>query len=676
MRAHRIFSLLFLLIASWSLPLRAQEPAPRAPSETVTWPADFRTTFDSDRPLLPIRDKDNRMLPPGLATVTIEALDDSGNLMEGFSGSARIQGASRAGKIIETAGPFSKGVFRLEKFEMANGSFFVENKKGFTYKPVLPGWLTLLPPLTAIILAFLTRQVLVALFCGVWVGACFSYSLHPIRSFLYSIDTYIVGALSDTDHAIVILFSFGLAGTIGVITYIGGIRGIVEIVSTWARGPRSGQVATWFLGLFIFFDDYANSLIIGNTMRPFTDKVRVSREKLAFIVDSTAAPVATIGVISTWTAFQIGLVAQEESLKEQIRDPYLFFLESIPYSFYSILTLFLVLICGLTLRDFGPMRVAEERCRKTGKVLRDGAKPLFDDTMAQLGDADDLKPRWINAVLPISCVIAFTLIGLYTTGIEALGAEAATAGLGEVIQSGNSFNALLWGTMGASMVAILMALGQGFPLDETISSWISGARSIVLALITLLLAWSIGAVCKDIQTGAYVASISGGILTPQILPLVAFISAAIIALATGTSYGTMGLLVPIFLGQLIFPLAETAGIDPETTRHLALALLAAILGGAVFGDHCSPISDTTVLSSMASGADHIDHVKTQLPYAMLTAGICVPIYLLVGFAGLGPALVLPIGLVAVFFAFRALSKDTGSVPQDNEASDPDQAPEA
>ena len=668
MRAHRIFSILFLLIASWSLPLRAQEAANK--------PADFRTTFDSDRPLLPIRDKDNRMLPPGLATVTIEALNASGERMAGFSGSVKIQGAWRDGKKIETAGPFSKGEFRLENFEMTHGLFFIENKKGIAYKPVLPGWLTLLPPLVAIILAFLTRQVLVALFCGVWVGACFSYSLHPVRSFLYSIDTYIVGALSDTDHAIVILFSFGLAGTIGVITYIGGIRGVVEIVSRWAKGPRSGQVATWFLGLFIFFDDYANSLIIGNTMRPFTDKVRVSREKLAFIVDSTAAPVATIGVISTWTAFQIGLISQEADIKDKIGDPYLFFLESIPYSFYSILTLFLVLICGLMLRDFGPMRKAEERCRKTGKVLRDGAKPLLDDTIAQLGTADDLKPRWINAVLPIFCVIAFTLIGLYTTGTEALGAEAGGAGLGKIIQSGNSFSALLWGTMGASMVAILMALGQRFPLDETIESWITGARSIVLALLTLLLAWSIGAVCKDIHTGAYVASISGGVLTPEILPLVAFISAAIIAVATGTSYGTMGLMVPIFLGQLMFPLAETAGIDPETTRHLALALLAAILGGAVFGDHCSPISDTTVLSSMASGADHIDHVKTQFPYAMLTAGICVPIYLLVGFAGVGPALALPIGLAAVFFVFRAISKDTGNVRGDIENTASSQEPEA
>ena len=657
MRAQRILAILFLILSTGGPQLRAQEPADR--------PSDFRTTLDSSRPLLPIRDKDNRMLPSGLATATIEALDASGELMEGFSGSVKTQGAWRDGRKVETAGPFSNGVFRLENFEMPDGLFFVENKKGAAHKPVLPGWVTLLPPLVAIVLAFLTRQVLVALFCGVWVGATFAYSLNPLSSFLHSIDTYIVGALADTDHAIVILFSFALAGTIGVITHTGGIQGIVQLVSRWAKGPRSGQVATWFLGLFIFFDDYANSLIIGNTMRPFTDKVRVSREKLAFIVDSTAAPVATIGVISTWTAFQIGLVSQEEGLSEKIGDPYLFFLESIPYSFYSILTLFLVLICGLMLKDFGPMREAEDRCRQTGKVLRDGAKPLFDDTMAQLGSDKDLKPRWLNAVLPIFCVIAFTLIGLYTTGVDALGEEAAGAGIGDIIRKGNSFNALLWGTMGASVVAMLMALSQKFPLDETISAWISGARSIVLALITLLLAWSIGAVCKDINTGHYVASISSGILSPNILPLVAFISAAFIAVATGTSYGTMGLLVPIFLGQLMFPLAETAGLDPETTRHLALALLAAILGGSVFGDHCSPISDTTVLSSMASGSDHIDHVKTQFPYALLSAGVCVPIYLLIGYLGMNPLLALLIGMAAVFGAFWALAKETGP------AADPD-----
>ena len=663
MRARRILPILVLILCGGLAALQGQEPASQ--------PASYQLEFDSTRPLIPIRDNDKQLLPVGLATVTIKALDASGKALAGFSGTVNIEGAWKNGKKIETAGPFSAGVFKLENFELPDGALSVENKKGSAYKTVLPGWLTLMPPLVAIVLAFLTRQVLVALFCGVWVGACLSYSTNPLRSFLYSIDNYIVGALADTDHAVVILFSFGLAGTIGVITHIGGIRGIVEVVSRWAKGPRSGQVATWFLGLFIFFDDYANSLIIGNTMRPFTDKVRVSREKLAFIVDSTAAPVATIGIISTWTAFQIGLVSQEEELSDKIGDPYMFFLESIPYSFYSILTLFLVLICGLMLRDFGPMRKAEERCRSTGKVLRDGARPLFDDTMGQLGSSDDLKPRWINAVLPIFCVIAFTLIGLYTTGLEAL-KEAAAGGeleaaaavsngnIGDIIRKGDSFSALLWGTMGASMVAILMALGQRFSLDETISAWISGARSIILALITLLLAWSIGAVCKDIHTGAYVASISSGVLTPEILPLVAFISSAVIAVATGTSYGTMGLMVPIFLGQLIFPLAETAGLDDETSRHLALALLAAILGGSVFGDHCSPISDTTVLSSMASGSDHIDHVKTQLPYAMLSAGVCVPVYLLIGYAGLSPWLGIAAGLAGVFILFRFLSKDTGA----------------
>ena len=659
MRVRRILTILVLILSGWFQPIGAQE--------TADAPAAFRMRLENDGPLLPIRDKDGAMLASGLTTLTIEALDSAGKLAADFKGTVSLRGAFRGGTPVAEAGPFSAGSYKLENIELPDGSISIVNGPSES-RTVLPGWVTLLPPLVAIVLAFLTRQVLVALFCGVWVGATFAYSLNPLASFLHSIDNYIVGALADTDHATVILFSFALAGTIGVITHTGGIQGIVQLVSRWAKGPRSGQVATWFLGLFIFFDDYANSLIIGNTMRPFTDKVRVSREKLAFIVDSTAAPVATIGVISTWTAFQISLLSPEnlpEGMSDKIGDPYIFFLESIPYSFYSILTLFLVLICGLMLKDFGPMRKAEERCRRTGKVLRDGAKPLLDETMAQLGASDDLKPRWLNAVLPIFCVIAFTIIGLYATGVEALGEEAAGAGIGDIIRKGNSFSALLWGTMGASVVAMLMALSQKFPLDETISSWISGARSIVLALITLLLAWSIGAVCKDINTGYYVASISSGILSPHILPLVAFISAAIIAVATGTSYGTMGLMVPIFLGQLMFPLAETAELDPETTRHLALALLAAILGGSVFGDHCSPISDTTVLSSMASGSDHIDHVKTQFPYALLSAGICVPIYLLVGYLDISPLLALPIGLVAVLISFRALSRDT------NQPKEPD-----
>ena len=353
MRVRRILTILVLILSGWFQPIGAQE--------TADAPAAFRMRLENDGPLLPIRDKDGAMLASGLTTLTIEALDSAGKLAADFKGTVSLRGAFRGGTPVAEAGPFSAGSYKLENIELPDGSISIVNGPSES-RTVLPGWVTLLPPLVAIVLAFLTRQVLVALFCGVWVGATFAYSLNPLASFLHSIDNYIVGALADTDHATVILFSFALAGTIGVITHTGGIQGIVQLVSRWAKGPRSGQVATWFLGLFIFFDDYANSLIIGNTMRPFTDKVRVSREKLAFIVDSTAAPVATIGVISTWTAFQIGLVSQEKELSDKIGDPYIFFLESIPYSFYSILTLFLVLICGLMLKDFGPMRKAEERC--------------------------------------------------------------------------------------------------------------------------------------------------------------------------------------------------------------------------------------------------------------------------------------------------------------------------
>ena len=285
MRVRRILTILVLILSGWFQSIGAQE--------TADAPAAFRMRLENDGPLLPIRDKDGAMLASGLTTLTIEALDSAGKLAADFKGTVSLRGAFRGGTPVAEAGPFSAGSYKLENIELPDGSISIVNGPSES-RTVLPGWVTLLPPLVAIVLAFLTRQVLVALFCGVWVGATFAYSLNPLSSFLHSIDNYIVGALADPDHATVILFSFALAGTIGVITHTGGIQGIVQLVSRWAKGPRSGQVATWFLGLFIFFDDYANSLIIGNTMRPFTDKVRVSREKLAFIVDSTAAPVATI----------------------------------------------------------------------------------------------------------------------------------------------------------------------------------------------------------------------------------------------------------------------------------------------------------------------------------------------------------------------------------------------
>lgn len=593
--------------------------------------------------------------------VTIRALEGAGAPRPSqFSSFVEIEGVARFsdGEPLARVGPFEDGVLRLEKVEVPDGVIRVrlpENgAAGEARQPVLPGLPRLLPPLVAIFLALFTRQVLLSLFCGVWVGAAIQCGYDPLSAFLRSADTYLIGAVADSDHAHILIFSLSLAGMVGIITATGGIRGIVDLVSSFARGPRSGQLATWLLGVLIFFDDYANALLVGNTMRPFTDRVRISREKLSFIVDATAAPVATIGIISTWTAYQVGLVGDElPAIKNAPENPYLFFLASIPYSFYSFLMLLLVFLIGITLRDFGAMRQAEARTRTTGEVLRPGAQPLVDESMDRLAEAKDAKPRWYNAAVPISCVILFTLIGLYLTGLESVNGEE-DAGLRDVIGGADSYRALLWAALGASAVAGILALAQKRRLGDVISSWFNGAKSLTLAVMILVLAWSISAVCKEIHTGGYVYALTRGLLFPQIVPALTFVVAGAIAFSTGTSYGTMGILIPILL-PLAYQLAAASGFEPTAVDHLGLATLAAILGGAVFGDHCSPISDTTVLSSMASGADHIDHVRTQLPYAAFAAAIALPCYVATGFA-LTPLVILPVGVLTLAVVFFLVTR--------------------
>ncbi len=562
-------------------------------------------------------------------SLRLTALDGSGTRLYAFNDAVNLDGvwSFSDGEPITRTGAFENGVLLLEGVVLPEGRVAVLDGdralgESATLR-VLPGFLTLLPPLVAIVLALVTRQVLLSLVTAVWLGAAIANgTLNPLTAFLRTADSYIVPALADTDHAYIILFSLSLAGMVGIITASGGIRGIVDVISRFARDNRSGQVSTWLMGVLIFFDDYANSLIVGNTMRPFTDRVRISREKLSFIVDATAAPVATIGVISTWTAYQVGLISEEIGDQEA----YGFFLRSIPYAFYSLLMLCFVLLCGLTLRDFGPMRRAESRCRDTGKVLDDNARPLVDEQLDRMAQRASIPTRWYNAAIPIGCVIGFTIIGLFATDRDA-------------------FRSLLWAALGASAVAAVLVMAQGESLSAVTSSWVDGARSLVLAVMILILAWSIGAVCKDLHTGDYVVTMTRGLLSPRLIPALTFVSAGVIAFSTGTSYGTMAILIPILL-PLVFSLSGEAGFEDATTRTLALATLAATLGGAVFGDHCSPISDTTVLSSMAAGADHIDHVRTQLPYAATVASIALPCYVAVGL-GVPVAVVLVAGLALV-----------------------------
>jgi Na+/H+ antiporter NhaC len=489
----------------------------------------------------------------------------------------------------------------------------------------LPGWFSILPPLLAIAMALIFREVVVSLFAGVWLGAFFIVGLNPFTAVLRSIDTFIAPALGDGDHAAIVIFSLLLGGMVGLMGRSGGTQGIVNAVAPMATNRRRGQLATYLSGLLIFFDDYANTLIVGNTLRPITDRLRISREKLSYLVDSTAAPVAAIVFVSTWAGYEISLISDglkaaaaqvastDPALASQLggANPFTVFMSSIPYLFYPILALAMVFLVAWTQRDIGPMRSAEQRAARGEGLYRPGAM-LMVDTSAELMSPVEGKPqRWYNAAIPVITVIVVVLLGLYIDGRASLGRPGT---LTEILGEANSFNALLWGSLCGVLVAFLLATTQRIlKMQEAIEAWAGGMRAMLLAMIILVLAWSLGAATEMIGTAQWVSHILETAGFPlRLLPASVFVAAAVIAFATGTSWATMAILIP-----LVIPLAVTLGGGEH--YGVLLGTISSVLAGAIFGDHCSPISDTTVLSSMASASDHVDHVRTQLPYALVVA---------------------------------------------------------
>lgn len=498
---------------------------------------------------------------------------------------------------------------------------------------IAPHWTSLLPPLVAICLALLTRQVILSLFLGVFTGAMIVNGWNPLSAFLGLIDHHIVPALADRDHASIIIFSMMLGGLVGVISKSGGVKGIVAKVEKVARSARMGELATWFMGILIFFDDYANTLIVGNTMRPITDRFRISREKLAFIVDSTSAPVACM-FLSTWIGYEVGVIGDALKGTGFTEDPFSIFIMSIPYRFYAILAILFVGLVALTKRDFGPMLTAERRARKTGELIASGSEPAADMTdLSKVIPHEKVKARWINGALPIVAVIAITMIGIWRTGVEGAQAEGLPLTLRTVLANASSSVALFWGSLSGCAIAVLLAVGQRIlTIHEAMESWFAGVKSMLLAMVILILAWSISGVTHELKTADFVVQIVGGALPLWVIPAITFIIAGLISFATGTSWGAMAILMPLVV-PLAWDLSQHAGMDLPAAHGQLYIVVSSVLAGAIWGDHCSPISDTTVMSSMASACDHIDHVRTQMPYAM-TVGFTS---ILVGYipAGLG-----------------------------------------
>lgn len=486
------------------------------------------------------------------------------------------------------------------------------------------GLLALLPPIVAIAFALVFKQVVVALLAGVWLGSLVLSGYHPVSSILRIVDHYVIDTLAGpeegADHMSILIFTFLLGGMVGITSRMGGMHGIVKRVSKLATNARRGQLTVWLMGVIIFFDDYTNTLIVGNSTRPLTDRLRISREKLSYIVDSTAAPITSLAVITSWIGFQISLINQSFVSLQIDRNPLSTFVASLPYSVYPILAVLFVLFIILSGRDFSLMLRAERRARSTGKVNSETAMPLSTLDAESMDLAEGVTPRLVNGVLPILAVIIVTFAGLLVTGRSALmESSPGDYGILDMLKESNAFVALLWSSFTGCIVAAALALSQRLlDLTETVTAWVNGTKSMVTAFIILVLAWCIGKVCVELHTADYLVHHLSSILSPRFLPMIVFILAMGISFSTGTSWGTMSILTPIVI-PLVYGTARAAGLSPDAAEPVLLSSIAAILSGAVFGDHCSPISDTTIMSSMASGADHIDHVRTQLPYA-LTVG--------------------------------------------------------
>ena len=511
------------------------------------------------------------------------------------------------------------------------------------------GWLSVLPTLVAFVLAAALRQVILALFAGVWVGAFLiaGPSASSVwQGMLSAASDHAVASVADAGRAALIVSTLMLGGLVGVVSRNGGVHGIVRLVTAWASTVRRGQLATFGMGIALFFDDYANTLVVGKTMRPVADALRISRAKLAYLVDCTAAPVATLALISTWIGLQLGLIdAAISEIPDIEASAYGVFLNSLAYNFYPILTLCFVAAIAITGRDFGPMRAAE---RDAGR----GETP--PDTLEQDPHTEpkpDKPARPVNACLPFAALLAAMLGGLYVTGVRETGSDA---GLTQIVGAADIYTALVWATLTGVLAAGALSLGQRIlSVGETVDAWFAGARSMLYAIVVLVLAWSLSSVNAELQTAEFLATRLGEALDARLMPTVVFALAAVTAFATGTSWGTMGILTPLVV-PLVWTSTALQGLDGAD--HLLYASVSAVLAGAVMGDHASPISDTTILSSAATSCDHLQHVQTQLPYALAVGGIAVVLGLIPSGYGLPWWICLVAGAACVVAVVRWLGE--------------------
>ena len=479
----------------------------------------------------------------------------------------------------------------------------------------------LIPPLLAILLAFMVRNTLLSLFAGVLAGGLLLAQAggNPF-SFLSIVfgDILIDGILNNPEqgdfYRHILGFVLFLSALVAVLTRMGGVAGMVDSLRKFARSRRGAKGAAFGMGFVVFFDDYANTVLVGNSCGPLFDKLKISRAKLAYIVDSTAAPIAGVALMSTWVAYQISTFApQLPTVGMAESEGYALFLQTIPYRFYCWFALMTVGLVILLKRDFGPMCKVEEAARYD---VDHTSLDVETSPEGRIEAAPWAPARWFNGVIPLVTMLGSTALLLWYSGVSALSGQEFS--VQEILGASDSSWAIFYGTLSGLVVAMTLAVAQRIlsPL-ETLLTATRGLKTLFKdGVLILLLAWSIGAVCDRLGTADYLVAVFQDLLHPYWLPVILFLTSCFVAFATGSSWSTMAIMQPNVV-LLAWSLGDGTPIGSE---GLLILSIGSVLEGAIFGDHCSPISDTTILSSAASRCRHIDHVRTQIPYALLAAG--------------------------------------------------------
>ncbi|WP_130861963.1 Na+/H+ antiporter NhaC family protein [Bacilliculturomica massiliensis] len=473
------------------------------------------------------------------------------------------------------------------------------------------GVLSLLPPILAIVLAILTKQVLISLFAGIWIGATLLCGFNPIDGLMATFGDYIFPSMGDPSNAAVIFMAMFCGSFALLLEKGGGAHAFAERLTKKVKTSKQAQVLAAAGGTAIFFSDSSNPVLVGPIFKPITDALKVSREKLAYICDATTATMPSMFPFTAWGAYIISIIAQQFEQNNVQANPMGEFVKAVPFSFYTIGAVIMVYMIAISGFDFGPMKKAEDRARLTGKLVDDGdASPAL---IRQVILPEGSKPTMSSMIVPLLVLVGVIFAGFLWTG------DFPNVGVMTALANASTTKCLVVGFFVASIVAAVYTVrNKVMTPKEAVDTFFEGIRMMMDAVLILTLSWAIGSVCKAVGTTAFVIAHTENFLTPTVMYIAVFVIAAFTAFTTGTSWGTFAIFLPI---SIPLALAINAPLG---------AAIGTVISGGIFGDHCSPISDTTVLSSMGASCNHIAHVKTQLPYALCVAAAAAVAYLATG----------------------------------------------